>query len=147
LNNVINVDISALNIEKEIIVIYDGSFDKTKEILKEFKNIKIISHYINQGKGTAIRTGLNHSTGDIIIIQDDADMEYDPSDYPELIKPILEGKAKVVYGSMFMAKKFPKRMMVLNFLVISFLLFRLIYYIAQKLRMKLPAIRYLMRNC
>jgi glycosyltransferase involved in cell wall biosynthesis len=90
---------SRLNgIEKEIIVIDDFSKDKTKKILSGIKGIKCLFHKYNQGKGAAIRTGLNHATGDIILIQD-ADLEYDPKEYPKLLKPILEGKAKVVYGS------------------------------------------------
>ncbi|AIJ04902.1 glycosyl transferase family protein [Methanocaldococcus bathoardescens] len=92
-----------LPLEKEIIVVNDGSTDKTKEIVEEFKknhpngNIKLLNKK-NGGKGSALKVGIKHSTGDIIIIQD-ADLEYDPNDYPKLIKPILEGKAKVVYGS------------------------------------------------
>ncbi len=88
--------------EKEIIIINDGSTDKTaeeiKRISKVFKNITLISHNKNMGKGSAIRTGINHATGDYIIIQD-ADLEYNPKDIPAMIKPILNGKARVVYGS------------------------------------------------
>jgi len=88
--------------EKEIIIINDGSTDKTaeeiKRISKVFKNITLISHHKNMGKGSAIRTGINHATGDYIIIQD-ADLEYNPKDIPAMIKPILNGKARVVYGS------------------------------------------------
>lgn len=88
------------NITKEIIVVDNASTDRTFEILKKYsrKGVKIIRHNKNMGKGTSIRTALKHATGDIILIQD-ADLEYDPKDYPALIKPILEGKTKVVYGS------------------------------------------------
>src|SRR3989344_5837016 len=90
------------NVEKEIIIINDASKDKTAEILKriskKYKNIKIFSHKTNKGKGAAIRTGLKYFMGDIIVIQD-GDLEYNPEDFKRLIKPILEGKTKVVYGS------------------------------------------------
>jgi len=90
------------NFKKELVIVDDCSKDSTfKKIMgmkKKYKNIKIVKHKKNQGKGTAIRNGIKHATGDIIIIQD-ADMEYDPNDYNNLIKPIIEKKAQVVYGS------------------------------------------------
>jgi len=92
-------------IEKEVIVVDDGSTDKTGDILKDYeKRIKILTHRKNLGKGSAIRTGLKHAKGKIVLIQD-ADLEYDPSDYQNLIKPILEKKAKVVYGSRWLRKR------------------------------------------
>lgn len=90
------------NTKKEIIVIDDGSNDNTPEILKKNRKLfNILVRTLNKGKGHAVRTGFSKATGDIIIIQD-ADLEYDPNDYPKLLKPILKGKTKVVYGSRFL---------------------------------------------
>ena len=97
-----------LDIKKELIVIDDGSKDNTLRILKKIKGIKLIKHEKNKGKGAAIRTGIKHSTGDIIVIQD-ADLEYDPEEYNKLIKPILKGETKVVYGSRFLSAFQKKR--------------------------------------
>ena len=90
------VDIGS--VEKEIVVVDDCSTDGTFDVLKGLKEIKLVKHKKNSGKGAAVRTGIKHSTGDIIIIQD-ADLEYDPNDYSKLIQPIIDGRAKVVYGS------------------------------------------------
>ena len=86
----------------EIIIVDDCSNDGTKEILKEIKDddIKIFYHKFNQGKGAALRTGFKNATGDICIVQD-ADLEYDPNEFPLVIEPILKNKADVVYGSRF----------------------------------------------
>jgi glycosyltransferase involved in cell wall biosynthesis len=88
----------------EIIVVDDASTDKTKEILNVCshieENVKVVIHEKNNGKGASVRTGLNYVTGDIVIIQD-ADLEYDPTEYNKLFKPILMDKADVVYGSRF----------------------------------------------
>lgn len=90
--------------EREIIVVDDCSQDGTREILRKYEDgtsgIKVFFHNVNQGKGAAIRTGQGKITGDVVIIQD-ADLEYNPEEYPNLLKPILEGKADVVYGSRF----------------------------------------------
>jgi glycosyltransferase involved in cell wall biosynthesis len=91
-------------IKKEIIVIDDLSIDGTRERLKKIvadkENVKVIYHSRNRGKGAALRTGFESVTGDIVIIQD-ADLEYDPNEYPNLLEPISDGRADVVYGSRF----------------------------------------------
>ena len=91
--------VSKIPFEKEIIVVDDGSNDGTADILKEFSGrVKLISHDQNKGKGAAIRTALREVRGNIVITQD-ADLEYDPSDYGKLLEPILKGETDVVYGS------------------------------------------------
>jgi len=130
LKKVVNVK---LPLEKEIIVVNDGSTDRTKEIVGKFiknhpnENIILINKK-NGGKGSALKVGIKHSTGDIIIIQD-ADLEYDPNDYPNLIKPILEGKAKVVYGSRLrkMGNKFSHLSFLIGGLIIT-LVTNLLYF-------------------
>ena len=97
-------------IRKEIILIDDCSKDRTRDVLKaleaeggqdDFNKIRIFFHDVNQGKGAALKTGFSHVEGDIVIIQD-ADLEYDPAEYPRLLQPIVENKADVVFGSRFL---------------------------------------------
>ncbi len=99
----------SLDHEKEIIVVDDGSSDGTREYLRRFeekclKDLKIVYHDSNRGKGAALRTGFESAAGDIIVIQD-ADLEYDPREYPKLLRPILENRADVVYGSRFVGSE------------------------------------------
>jgi glycosyltransferase involved in cell wall biosynthesis len=106
----------------EIIVVDDGSQDGTREILQQLdgqNGIRILLHERNQGKGAAVRTGINAARGDVILIQD-ADLEYDPRDYPVLLRPIEEGVADVVYGSRFLGG--PRRVVMFWHMVANFLL-------------------------
>jgi glycosyltransferase involved in cell wall biosynthesis len=96
--------VQATKIPTEIIVVDDGSQDGTRAILQQLdgkENVRVILHERNQGKGAAVVTGMRAARGDILLIQD-ADLEYDPRDYPTLLQPIQEGVAEVVYGSRFL---------------------------------------------
>lgn len=108
LKKVIDVKLP-LGFKKEIILIDDGSRDKTFSVLSKIRNkkIKIFQHDKNYGKGTAVRTGLRYVKGDYIIIQD-ADLEYNPNDYTKLLQPILQKKTEVVYGTRL--KNYPLRL-------------------------------------
>jgi glycosyltransferase involved in cell wall biosynthesis len=93
-------------IEREIIVVDDGSGDGTRDVLRQLgdSTVRIILHKDNRGKGAAVRTGIETASGDYVLIQD-ADLEYDPEDWPKLIAPVLRGKARVVYGSRFTGER------------------------------------------
>lgn len=96
--------LSLKNLKTEIIVVDDASTNDTSERLKKIKGITLIRHKVNTGKGGAIKTGLEKAKGDIILMQDD-DLEYDPRDIPKLLKPIIDGKAQIVFGSRRLNKK------------------------------------------
>jgi glycosyltransferase involved in cell wall biosynthesis len=99
--------VQAVPIPKEIVIVEDCSKDNTRDILKELEaeadNIRVFYQPHNQGKGAALREGFKHCTGDVVVVQD-ADLEYDPAEYPRLIQPILEGRADVVFGSRFIGE-------------------------------------------
>jgi glycosyltransferase involved in cell wall biosynthesis len=96
--------VQAVPIPKEVVVVEDCSTDNTRAVLKELEaehgNLRVFYQPRNQGKGAALREGFRHATGDVVLVQD-ADLEYDPAEYPRLVQPILDGRADVVYGSRF----------------------------------------------
>jgi glycosyltransferase involved in cell wall biosynthesis len=114
--------VQAVPIEKEIILVDDDSTDGTRDILQQLESegIKVLYHEKNMGKGAALRTGFHHAAGDFVIVQD-ADLEYDPQEYPKLLEPILQDRADVVYGSRFSGQN--RNMMSLHRLGNQFLTF------------------------
>jgi glycosyltransferase involved in cell wall biosynthesis len=95
-----------LPLEREIVIVDDGSDDGTRHVLSQLADstIRVVLHDHNRGKGSAIRTGLAQATGDLVLIQD-ADLEYDPDDWPRLLAPALKGRSQVVYGSRFTGER------------------------------------------
>ncbi|HEX4528656.1 MAG TPA: glycosyltransferase family 2 protein [Acidimicrobiia bacterium] len=95
-----------LPVDLEVLVVDDGSTDGTRDVLRQLHDstVRVITHERNQGKGAAIRSGLAQLTGDLVLVQD-ADLEYDPEDWPKLLNPIMRGKAQVVYGSRFTGER------------------------------------------
>jgi glycosyltransferase involved in cell wall biosynthesis len=97
--------VRAVPVPKELVLVDDGSTDGSRDLLDqlaaEFPDVRVVKHERNQGKGAALKTGFQHARGDVVVIQD-ADLEYDPNDYPALLQPILQGEADVVYGSRFL---------------------------------------------
>src|SRR5579872_3527350 len=93
---------------REVVVVDDCSKDQTPEIARQlseqYPQVKVVRHLVNSGKTEALKTGFQHTTGEIVIVQD-ADLEYDPTEIPGLIQPIIEGHADVVYGSRFLVRK------------------------------------------
>jgi glycosyltransferase involved in cell wall biosynthesis len=100
--------VRAVPIPKEIVIVDDCSTDGTRAILKELEaevpEVRVVLQPHNQGKGAALREGFKHATGDVVLVQD-ADLEYDPAEYPRLIQPILDDQADVVYGSRFIGER------------------------------------------
>jgi len=111
-----------LPLELEVLVVDDGSTDGTDKILDavEDSTVRVLSHSVNRGKGAAVRTGLDKATGDLVLIQD-ADLEYDPDDWPKLLDPVLKEKATVVYGSRFTGER--KNMALSDWVANRFLVF------------------------
>ncbi|HVC71404.1 MAG TPA: glycosyltransferase family 2 protein [Acidimicrobiales bacterium] len=112
-----------VDMELEVVVVDDGSSDGTEKVLAalEDSTVRVINHGANKGKGAAIRTGLENVRGDLVLVQD-ADLEYDPDDWPRLIDPILKGKAQVVYGSRFTGERknmFPSHWLGNRFLTLA----------------------------
>ena len=108
------------SVEREIIVVDDGSDDGTRDVLGQLgdSTVRVILHDRNQGKGAAVRTGFANATGEYVLVQD-ADLEYDPEDWPRLLSPVLRGRARVVYGSRFTGER--RNMMFLHWIGNRFL--------------------------
>jgi dolichol-phosphate mannosyltransferase len=135
--------VEGLDISKEIIVVDDGSNDGTRETLVNLSmdGVKRCFHSRNRGKGAAIRTGLAKVTGDIVIIQD-ADLEYNPREYHQLIQPILDGEAEVVYGSRFLHRTDHKGISLHFYYLLSFGVRHYTFFLGVKLLNLLARVLY-----
>ncbi len=106
--NVVIERVLAVPLEKELICVDDGSSDGSREILSQLQtqhsNLRVLLQPTNMGKGAALRRGIQEASGDFVVIQD-ADLEYDPADFPGLLDPLIQGKADVVYGSRFLGSR------------------------------------------
>jgi glycosyltransferase involved in cell wall biosynthesis len=100
--------VRAVPIDKEVVLVDDGSVDGSADLVRalaaEFADVRAVVHEQNRGKGAALKTGFQQARGELVIVQD-ADLEYDPSDYPQLVEPILRGEADVVYGSRYLVDR------------------------------------------
>lgn len=127
LNRVASV-VLANQLEKELVIVNDCSTDNTKEVIEKYivaypqLLISLYNHEINKGKGAALHTGIQKATGEYIIIQD-ADLEYDPNDYNQLLEPVIKGAADVVYGSRFMGSKPHRVLLFYHYMANRFLTF------------------------
>lgn len=115
INKVNGVDLEKLGIKKEIIVVDDGSTDSTAKVVRDnFPFVVLLKNEVKEGKGSAVKKAIGYSNSDFYVIQD-ADLEYDPKEYPRLLAPLAEGKAEIVYGSRFLGRGYPSEMIFANY--------------------------------